>query len=75
MESFGQSVRCGLMPIVPQSKEFPYPYYTPTDSIIGTIFYFTTGLHGQHVIFGSFGRFILFVGFPIGILSSAIVSW
>jgi len=66
MESLGQSVRCGLMPIVPQSKEFPYPYYTPTDSIIGTIFYFTTGLHGLHVIFGSFGRFIiLFVSMVI----------
>lgn len=59
LESLGQSVRRGLMLVTPQSKEFPYPFYTPTDSIIGSIFYFTTGLHGLHVIFGSLGWFII----------------
>ncbi|ECF6807923.1 hypothetical protein RT19_25095 [Salmonella enterica subsp. enterica] len=58
MESLGQSVRRGVPFLIPQSKEFPYPYYTPTDSITGSIFYFTTGLHGPHVTFGRFGWFM-----------------
>ena len=34
MESLGQSVRRGVPFLIPQSKEFPYPYYTPTDSTL-----------------------------------------
>ena len=60
IESLGQSVRRGVPFLIPQSKEFPYPYYTPTDSITGSIFHFTTGLHGPHVTFGRFGWFIIY---------------
>jgi hypothetical protein len=39
-------------------KEFLYSYFSLSDVMIGSIFYFTTGLHGFHVLFGSFGFFL-----------------
>ena len=59
IEGLGQSVRRGFSSIILQYKEFPYPYFPSSDRMIGCIFYFTTGLHGIHVPFGRFGRFVI----------------
>ena len=42
-----------------QLKEFLYSFFSIIDIIIGTIFYFTVGLHGLHVLIGSF--FLYFI--------------
>jgi cytochrome c oxidase subunit 3 len=55
IEGLGQSVCCGFLFLILQFKEFLYSYFSLSDSIIGCIFYFTTGLHGIHVLFGCFG--------------------
>ena len=54
IEGISQSVCPGTMSSGLQSKEFFYSLYTISDNCIGSIFYFTTGPHGIHVIFGSF---------------------
>ena len=55
IEGLGQSVRCGFSSIILQRKEFLYSYFSLSDCMIGCIPYFTTGLHGIHVLFGCFG--------------------
>ena len=40
--------------IILQCKEFLYSYFSLTDCLIGSIYYMTTGLHGFHVLLGSF---------------------
>ena len=55
IEGVGQSVCCGFSFIILQCKEFIYSYFSLSDCMIGCIFYFTTGLHGIHVLFGGFG--------------------
>jgi len=77
IEGLGQCLCCGWLFIILQLKEFLYSYFSLSDVMIGSIFYFTTGLHGFHVLFGSFGFFltlwlILFV--IHGILSSINAS-
>ena len=52
MEGLGHSICCGYLFIILQCKEFIYSYFSLSDSIIGSIFYFTTALHGIHVVFG-----------------------
>jgi len=37
---------------------FSYPYFSLSDRLIGPIYYFTTGLHGFHVLLGAFLFFI-----------------
>lgn len=49
----------GLFFILLQLKEFLYSYFSLSDCYIGSIFYFTTGLHGFHVILGSYSLFII----------------
>ena len=44
-----------------QLKEFLYSYFSLSDCLIGSIFYFTTGLHGFHVIIGTFLFFLILV--------------
>jgi heme/copper-type cytochrome/quinol oxidase subunit 3 len=55
IEGLGQSVCCGFLFIILQVKEFLYSYFSLSDVMLGCIFYFTTGLHGIHVLFGCFG--------------------
>ncbi len=38
---------------------FIYSYFTLTDCLIGSIHDFTTGLHGVHVLLGSFLVYII----------------
>ena len=60
IEGLGQSLCCGFLFIILQCKEFLYSYFSLSDCcMIGSIFYFTTGLHGFHVVFGSFGFFLI----------------
>jgi heme/copper-type cytochrome/quinol oxidase subunit 3 len=37
-----------------QIKEFMLSLYSINDGLLGSIYYFTTGLHGTHVVLGSF---------------------
>ena len=55
LEGLGQCILCGGLFIILQCKEFLYSYFSISDCMIGCIFYFTTGLHGIHVIIGCFG--------------------
>ena len=59
IESIGQLFSCGLLSIILQLKEFLYSYFSLSDCLIGSIFYFTTGLHGFHVIIGTFLFFLI----------------
>ncbi len=54
IEQLGQTVSCGTVFLVLQLKEFFYSFHSITDCMIGSIFYFSTGLHGAHVLFGLF---------------------
>ena len=55
IESIGQGIFRPLCFINLQFSEMLYSYYPLSPNIIGSIFYLTTGLHGLHVIIGSFG--------------------
>lgn len=59
IEGLGQSPSAGFYSIILQCKEFSYSYFSLTDCLIGSIHYFTTGLHGFHVLLGSFLFFII----------------
>ena len=59
IEGLGQSLSAGFYSIVLQCKEFLYSYFSLTDCLIGSIYYFTTSLHGIHVLLGSFLFFII----------------
>ena len=59
IEGLSQSFCCGFLFIILQCKEFLYSYFSLYDCMIGSIFYFTTGLHGFHVFLGSFGFFLI----------------
>ena len=52
IEQLSQTISCGIIFLILQIKEFFYSFLSITDSMIGSIFYFTTGLHGVHVFFG-----------------------
>ena len=54
IEQLGQTVSCGTVFLVLQLKEFFYSFSSISDCMIGSIFYFTTGLHGAHVFLGLF---------------------
>ena len=53
------SISFAILFIILQLKEFLYSFLSLSDCIIGSISYFTTGLHGIHVLFGSFSLFII----------------
>ena len=59
IEGLGQSPSAGFYSIILQCKEFIYSYFNITDCLIGPIHYFTTGLHGFHVLLGSFLFYII----------------
>ena len=60
IESIGQGIFRPVRFIHLQFSEMLYSYYPLSPSMIGAIFYLTTGLHGVHVLIGSFGFFVLF---------------
>lgn len=59
VEQLGQTVSCGTVFLVLQLKEFFYSFHSIADCMIGSVFYFTTGLHGAHVLFGLFYFWII----------------
>ena len=59
IEGIGQSLSAGFYFIILQCKEFLYSYFSISDCLIGSIHYLTTGLHGFHVLLGSFLFFII----------------
>ena len=59
IEGLGQCLSAGFYFIILQCKEFLYSYFSLTDCLIGSIYYFTTGLHGFHVLIGSFFFFLI----------------
>ena len=71
IEGLGQSLACGFLFINLQCKELLYSFFSLSDSMVGCIFYFTTGLHGFHVLFGCFGFFLILC---LGVYSG-IANW
>lgn len=59
VESIAQALSCGILFVMLQLKEFLYSFFSLSDCLAGSIFYFTTGLHGIHVIIGSFLFFLI----------------
>ena len=59
IEGLGQLISAAALFIILQCKEFWFSYFTISDAIIGSIYYFTTGLHGFHVLIGTFIFFII----------------
>lgn len=66
IEGIAQTISVGVLFLCLQFKEFLYSIYSYSSSFIGSLLYFTTGLHGLHVIIGllfllfSFHVFLLF---------------
>ena len=52
------TVLVGLIFVYLQGKEYKYGEFTITDSVYGSVFYMTTGLHGVHVMIGLLGLII-----------------
>ena len=61
IEQLSQTISCGMVFLVLQIKEFLFSYLNITDCMIGSIFYFTTGLHGAHVFFGLLYFYLIFL--------------
>ena len=55
------SLSFGFLFLILQLKEFMFSYINISDSLIGSIFYFTTSLHGLHVVLGSLNLFIILI--------------
>lgn len=52
IEGLAQTIAIGILFLVLQFKEFLFSIYTYSSSFLGSLLYFTTGLHGLHVIIG-----------------------
>ena len=50
----------GYVFLVLQLKEFFYSLFTLSDTILGSVYFFTTGLHGLHVFFGLYLFWVIF---------------
>jgi len=62
-----QTLSASLLFIALQLKEFIYSLFSFYDSVLGSIFYFTVGTHGSHVIVGSI---LIYFSFILSILNS-----
>ncbi len=52
IEGLGHFPTARFYSIILHCKEFIYSYFSLTDCLIGPIRYFSTGLHGFHVLLG-----------------------
>ena len=69
IEQLGQAVSCGTCFLVLQIKEFMFSFHSLTDCMIGSIFYFTTGLHGMHVLMGLIYFYLMLLSFNLRLQS------
>lgn len=51
----------GALFVVSQGIEYYYSTFTLSDAVVGSVFYFTTGLHGIHVVVGVLFLTVAFV--------------
>lgn len=63
IEGISQTISIGILFLVLQFKEFLFSIYSYSSSFLGSLLYFTTGLHGLHVIIGLL--FLLFSFFTL----------
>ena len=80
IEPIGQGIFRPLRLISLQFSEMIYSYYPLSASMIGSIFYLTTGLHGLHVLIGCFGFFgilfsLLFLNYLYCIILTALFQY
>ena len=54
LECMGQVIACGVLFLYLQLKEYTSAFFTISDSMYGSAFYCTTGLHGLHPLQGMF---------------------
>lgn len=73
IESLAQTISFGFYFVVLQCKEFLFSYFSISDCLVGSIYYFITGLHGFHVLIGVFLYFIN-LGFLVAFLYSMAPS-
>lgn len=66
-----QTLGASLLFISLQLKEFAYSYFSFYDNVLGSVFYFTVGTHGSHVIVGSI---IIYYSLLSTISSSSLAS-
>ena len=59
LECMGQVIACGVLFLYLQLKEYTSAFFTISDSMYGSAFYCTTGLHGLHVTIGTLAFIIL----------------
>ena len=55
------TILLGFLFVFFQITEYSLSEYTFSDSVFGSIFYLTTGLHGLHVIIGVLFLFVIFI--------------
>lgn len=69
IEGIAQTIAIGVLFLCLQFKEFLFAIYSYSSSFLGSLLYFTTGLHGLHVIIGLLFllfAFYLFFLFSLG---------
>ena len=59
LECVAQAIGSGVLFLYLQLKEYTTALFTISDSMYGTTFYTTTGLHGIHIGFALLGYFIV----------------
>lgn len=57
------TILLGILFIYLQYTEYSFGEFTISDSVYGSVFYMTTGLHAIHVIIGTFFLFIQYIRF------------
>jgi len=67
VEGLAQTISIGFLFLILQFKEFLFGIFTYSSSFMGSLTYFTTGLHGVHVLIGLL--FLLFAFYTL-LLSS-----
>lgn len=73
IEGISQTISIGILFLVLQFKEFLFSIYSYSSSFLGSLLYFTTGLHGLHVIIGLL--FLLFSFFVLFLSSISFISF
>lgn len=70
VEGLAQTISIGFLFLCLQFKEFLFSIFSYSSSFMGTLTYFTTGLHGVHVIIGLLLLLFAFYTFLLGYSST-----